>query len=155
MVRMYSTSNSTQHLRSVYVYVICKIPSWTVIEYSSCILYLPCCWQIVETTRSGGHGKLLHYMLSETVSMILTFYNIIALKYCQKTFCLKVNPTSKRYCMAPNFRDNIFVNFDIALRVAKILAPKILVFHGCVFQLWIFQGSVEELPAFTKWKTFL
>ena len=155
MICMYSTSNSTQHLRSVYVCVICKIPSWTAIEYSCCILHLPCCWQIVETTRSGGRGKLLHYMLSETVSMILTFYNIIALKYCQKTFCLKANPTSKRYCMASNFWDNIVVNFDIALCITKILASKILVFHGRIFQLWIFHGSVEELPAFTKWKTFL
>ena len=40
--------------------------------------------------------------------------------------------------------DNIFVNFGNALRIIKILASKTL----CVLQLavWIFQGSVEELP---------
>ena len=34
-----------------------------------------------------------------------------------------------------NFCENIFVNFDIALRITKILALKILVLHEGVLQL--------------------
>ena len=45
--------------------------------------------------------------------------------------------------------DNISVNFSDALRITIILAMKILVLHECVLGLWIFQGSVEELPAVT------
>ena len=58
------------------------------------------------------------------------------------------------YHMAP--QDNTFMNFSNALYIIKTLASKVLVLHHlpCI-QLWIFQGSVEELPAITKWNAFL
>ena len=64
------------------------------------------------------------------------------------------SPTS--YHMAPNFCETLLLWISVITCVSwKYWPQKILVFHECALQLFIFQGSVKELPAVTKWNTFL
>ena len=50
--------------------------------------------------------------------------------------------------MAPNFWDNIFVNFGNALLITKILAAKILVLHERAPWPWILQGSAGRRTSY-------